>query len=111
MKTASIKTLYRLFSFLSDKTNGFKLFVKYKLILGTLLIGISTTACKNKDVRRCYMPALPDDISEPMCYEPAAIDDSLLLPKEDTIIAKEEIKFIPPNIPEQIERASCRERV
>jgi len=48
MKKNGIKTLYRLFSFLSDFTNGFKPFVKYKLILGSLLIGLATTSCKTR---------------------------------------------------------------
>ena len=45
LKKTSIKTLYRLFAFLSDKTNGFAPFVKYKLTLGALLIGLG--ACSN----------------------------------------------------------------
>ena len=76
MKYKSIKTLYSLFSFLSDKTNGFKPFVKYKLLLGTLLIGISTTACKNKTVITCYETSAPDDA--------------------ETILIQEEEPYIPP---------------
>ena len=45
MKKSSIKILYRLFAFLSDKTNGFAPFVKYKLTLGAVLIGLG--ACSN----------------------------------------------------------------
>ena len=47
MKKSSIKILYRLFAFLSDKTNGFAPFVKYKLTLGALLIGFG--ACSALD--------------------------------------------------------------
>ena len=48
MKKRSIKILYRLFSSLSDKTNGFTPFVTYKLALGALLIGIGagSSSCK-----------------------------------------------------------------
>ena len=98
MKYRSIKTLYRIFSFLSDKTNGFKPFVKYKLLLGTLLIGISATACKNKTVPEdvCYVPVLPDEI---MCYEPAAPNDTILKQEKDSIvIEKKKAKFTPPII-------------
>ena len=45
MKNSSIIILYRLFAFLSDKTNGFAPFVKYKLTLGAVLIGLG--ACSN----------------------------------------------------------------
>ena len=56
MKKTGIKILYRLFSFLSDRTNGFKPFVKYKFIFGALLIGVTTTSCN----------ILPPEIS---CYD------------------------------------------
>ena len=93
MKYRSIKTLYRIFSFLSDKTNGFKPFVKYKLLLGTLLIGISATACKNKPSEpTCYeLAAIPDDII--MCYEPAAPEDTISAQEKDSIvIEKKKVK-------------------
>jgi len=52
MKLKSYNILFRLFSFLSDKTNGAPFFVKYKLLLGTLLIGMaggtSTKASEEK---------------------------------------------------------------
>ena len=48
MKNGNAKIFYRLFSFLSDFTNGFKPFVKYKLIPGSLLIGLTVTSCKTK---------------------------------------------------------------
>jgi len=63
-----------MFSFLSDKTNGASLFVKYKLLLGTLIIGLaSTPGCKSKkQIVVCY------DISEPVsaeivCYDTTAV--------------------------------------
>ncbi len=44
MKIKSYKLLFRFFSFLSDKTNGASVFVKIKLVLGTLLISVGATA-------------------------------------------------------------------
>lgn len=57
MKVNSYRFLYRIFSFLSDKTNGASLFVKYKLILGALLVGIAVVSC-DKD----------EEEPEPTCY-------------------------------------------
>ena len=63
MKKIPVKILYRLFTFLSDKTNGFAPFVKYKLILGALLVGFS--ACSNPPEEiMCYDPAFPPEISD-----------------------------------------------
>ncbi|MDR0798765.1 MAG: energy transducer TonB [Dysgonamonadaceae bacterium] len=79
MKTKSYRLLFRVFSFLSDKTNGFPLFAKYKLLLGTLILGLSATSCTNKKTMQavCYEPALPQDTIEPiMCYEPAVPQDT-----------------------------------
>jgi hypothetical protein len=48
MKTKFYRLSYRLLSFLSDKTNGFHLFAKYKVMLGTLIIGLSASSCANE---------------------------------------------------------------
>ncbi len=41
---------------MSDKTNGASFFVKYKLLLGTLIMGlVSTSACKSKKEVMCYV--------------------------------------------------------
>ena len=83
MKKTSIRTLYHLFAFLSDKTNGFAPFVKYKISLGVLLIGISTNSCK-KMAPTCYIPAFP--IKE----------NTLSLSEKNVATTKEEgVKFIP----------------
>ncbi|NDV67390.1 carboxypeptidase-like regulatory domain-containing protein [Dysgonomonas sp. 25] len=48
MKIKTCHILFRFFSFLSDKTDGAPFFVKYKLLLGTLILGLVTTAsCKS----------------------------------------------------------------
>ena len=74
MKNKIIKFLYKIFSFLADKTNGWKIFVSPKLFFGALVvsgIAMSVNSCRPA----CYDP-------KPMCYE-AAIDDSI--PQNDTI--------------------------
>lgn len=60
MKIKSYRTLYRIFSFLSDKTNGASLFVKYKLALGIILVGLTTVSCDKEEEED---PPL-------MCYDP-----------------------------------------
>lgn len=72
MKLKSYTLLFRLFSFLSDKTNGASLFVKYKLLLGTLIIGlVSTSACKSKKEEvMCYVQIEEKPLTEKTtCYD------------------------------------------
>lgn len=63
MKIKSYRTLYHIFSFLSDKTNGASLFVKYKLALGIILVGFTTVSCSK------------DEEEDPplMCYDATTI--------------------------------------
>jgi TonB family protein len=70
-------TLFNLFSFLADKTNGWIVFVKPKLLFGSLIVGLGVSACSLKKTAmndessrfatKCYMP-------RPiyMCYKPIA---------------------------------------
>ena len=72
MKKACIKTLYHLFSFLSNCTNGFKPFVKYKLMLGALIIGFAANSCKPAPSEvTCY-----DPVPDVTCYVAPAPDDT-----------------------------------
>ncbi|NDV95198.1 hypothetical protein D0T84_09725 [Dysgonomonas sp. 521] len=48
---------------MSDKTNGTSFFVKYKLILGALLVGLGTASCGDGE-----------DEPEIMCYDPASLE-------------------------------------
>ena len=53
MRLKSYNILFHLLSFLSDKTNGAPFFVKYKLLLGMLIIGMITSAkAQEKDNER-----------------------------------------------------------
>lgn len=65
MKIRSYKFLFRIFSFLSDKTNGASLFVKYKLVLGALLVSLTTVSCDrddDKEIIMCYdMPTIENE--------------------------------------------------
>lgn len=99
MKIKSYRILFSFFSFLSDKTNGAPLFVKYKLLLGTLLIGLTGISCnRQKEVVTCYdmnfvpdtssvvKPSIPDEPkSFIMCYEVAAPIDTI----EETVTKPE----------------------
>jgi len=62
-------TLFRLFSFLADKTNGWGVFVKPKLLFGALIIGVmsvSANSCKKSEPEiTCY----DQYIEEPLCYD------------------------------------------
>ncbi len=81
MKTKLIKILYRLTAFLADKTQGFSLFSKWKIALGSLLIGVSVTV--NSCVT-CYDASNdspeenPRDSTEQItCYDPMISIDTV----------------------------------
>ncbi|MDR2841097.1 MAG: hypothetical protein LBV75_07540, partial [Paludibacter sp.] len=86
------KFLFRLFSFLADKTGGWMLFVKPKLLLGTLIVGLGVTACAPKEKKAANAPnqnsitesALPDSISNNNT-------DSVNVPAPITIMPEPEI--------------------
>jgi len=64
-----LRVCYRLFSFLADKSKGWALFVKPKLLIGSLLVGMVITSCTSPSPSvedpTCYLPARPpaDSIS------------------------------------------------
>jgi len=90
--------LFRLCSFLADKTGGWKLFVKPKLFLGSLLLGWTIAACNshnnlipnqpakeiinNEPVIFCYhvevMPTFPGGEKKMMEF----LQENLIYPKE-----------------------------
>jgi len=76
MKNKIIKFLYKIFSFLADKTNGWKIFVSPKLFFGALIVSgitMSVNSCRPT----CYDPV-------PTCYvPPPPIEDTI--PQNDTI--------------------------
>ena len=73
MKNKIFKLLYKIFSFLADKTNGWKIFVSPKLFFGALIIGV--TAVTTNSCATCYDPT-------PTCYD-LIVEDSI--PQNDTI--------------------------
>jgi len=79
MKAKLFKILYKLFSFLADKTNGCKIFVNPKLFFGMLIVGSITTVSTNSCVT-CYDPT-------PTCYDPivTCYDMGDTIPQNDTI--------------------------
>jgi len=68
IKYLFIKMVFRLFSFLADKTNGWKIFVQPKLVLGTMILSFGVAACnssgKKAQTTDCYVIIdEPDTIS------------------------------------------------
>lgn len=91
MKKICIKALYNLLSFLSDFTNGFRPFVKCKIVLGSmLLIGFTMTSCRSK-VIYCYAPyreyipqeQVPDTEKEVPDTSATAVDSNEMITKKD----------------------------
>ena len=91
MKITTYRFLFRFVSFMSDKTGGLPLFVKYKLLLGTIIIGLGGSSCAGKTRATCYdYTPIDDDNSQIMCYEPIAprdtvVEDSLQITCYETI--------------------------
>ena len=86
IKFSFIKMFFRLFSFLADKTGGWKIFVQPKLMLGTMILGFGVAACNStgKQKTTCYevvgMPDVTqtDNIKIVKCYEGNITDSALL---------------------------------
>ena len=87
MKHNLIKPLYHLFAFLSDCTNGFKPFVKYKLVLGALLVGISASSCKGKVNAENINSKAEQDTETSTCYNQTTSSAEM---EKDTVIVKKE---------------------
>ena len=93
MKNKFFKLLYKIFSFLADKTNGWKIFVNPKLFFGALIIGVtavSTNSCGTKS--GCYKTVVEDtipqndtisEVMKPSCYEPTV---DCVIPPNDSIV-------------------------
>ena len=92
MKNKFFKLLHKIFSFLADKTNGWKIFVNPKLFFGALITGVTVVAassCKPQpEEPSCYLP-------EPTCYDPI-IENSI--PQNDTISEVMCYDIAPPNV-------------
>lgn len=90
MKLKSYNILFSIFSFLSDKTNGAPFFVKYKLLLGTLLITLAgtTVQAQKKTVITCYdtIPPNPPNEKESMICDRYIITSKYQDNKPDSIL-------------------------
>lgn len=61
MRLRIFKILYSCICFLSDKTNGFRIFVKYKILLGTVILALTNGGCKPiVGLFTCYVPCPRD---------------------------------------------------
>lgn len=91
MKLKSYTLLFRLFSFLSDKTNGASFFVKYKLLLGTLIMGlVSVSASKSKKDVMHYIQIEEKPLTEQTtCYDSIVVkSNSGIINIKGTVIEK-----------------------
>lgn len=72
MKLKSYNLLFAILSYLSDKTNGASFFVKYKLMLGTIILGVvaSDARASKKDSLSVSFPD-KSKLQEITCYKPA----------------------------------------
>ena len=67
-----LQSLFRFFSYWADKTNGWAMFVKPKLIIGSLIIGLGISSCTPEPDAMCYLPAPPPEVT---CYDPVVSHD------------------------------------
>ena len=51
MKYRFFHVLFQLFAYLADQTGGWKMFVRPKLLLGSIIIALGTTACGQNSVK------------------------------------------------------------
>jgi hypothetical protein len=81
LKSLLLRPLFRLFSFLADRTNGWAIFARPKLFFGSLMLGlgVSAASCFGGEDVTCYEPA-------PTCYDPVSVD-SIAPPATDTTSA------------------------
>lgn len=82
MKLRSYHMFYQLFSYLSDRTNGASFFVKYKLLLGTLIIGVANTVVAKASVAEVPNDTIPSKKNLIKCYETTAdrnISDTVII--------------------------------
>lgn len=79
MKKRLYHSLFRVFSYLSDKTNGAPFVVKYKLIIGTLIIGLASSCNggKEKTIEKKEIDRKPIDTMLVTCYDAVISDDSI----------------------------------
>jgi len=89
--------LFRLFSFLADKTNGWGVFVKPKLLFGSLIMGLSISvyAAENTPESKSETTRTLIDKIEVSCYLPAPLPVKEEVYEEVYIVVEE-----PPAFPE-----------
>jgi hypothetical protein len=81
MKNKFFKFLYKIFSFLADKTNGWKIFVNPKLFFGALIVGGITAVSMPACIATCYDPISEEP--EQLCY--VSIPPKDTMPEKDTV--------------------------
>jgi len=83
IKFSFIKMFFRLFSFLADKTGGWKVFVQPKLLFGTMILGFGVAACNSAGKARSDNDTVVadtiitrDTFPEVTCYDMPAPPDT-----------------------------------
>ncbi len=108
MRTKLIQILYSLTAFLADRTKGFPLFSKWKIALGSLLIGLSISSCKEKTKPTNISPDGTFVEKVTKCYE-TSLHDSLLQIPPPPVEVSTMCYFIPPVITESNETIDTSE--
>jgi hypothetical protein len=102
-----LQKLFRLFSFLADKSGGLSIFVKPKLVIGSLVIGLSVSSCQVKEQPK--QDNKDKDISEmPTCYDTTFVPQDTIVEqqtKHPATAKPQSAKAIP------IERSTCYKAV
>lgn len=78
IKLHTFHLLFRIFSYLADKSGGWSMFVKPKLVIGSLIVGINVVvgnAQNNVISIDSFSKQNKDSISE-LCYEPMIFVDT-----------------------------------
>jgi len=63
IKFHAFHILFRLFAFLADKSGGWRVFVRPKLLLGSVIVGLGLTACGAKTENNTSLEEKKDSIS------------------------------------------------
>jgi hypothetical protein len=95
-----LQQVFRLFSFLADKSGGAAFFVRPKVVIGTIIVGVSFTACQKKETKKIEEHKQNDSLNRhSSCYETIIKHTA----KSETDInrskrGKKMVTFLPPRV-------------
>ncbi|MFV0419137.1 MAG: energy transducer TonB [Dysgonomonas sp.] len=113
MRIKSYNILFQIFSYLSDRTNGAPFFVKYKLLLGTLIIGLTGNISAKAQSKEVI--ADTTHLKQPTLADPRPIKKQILLivnvstkaSVNSNIISDNPLKYPEPDLLEAISGIMC----